>query len=321
MENAILNFNKQFSFKPEIVNAGALRRAHRLIVAGMGGSHLAGDLLSAYNPNLDVYIHSDYGLPPFSTERLKESLLVASSYSGNTEETLDFAKVALKKKLNLAVVSVGGKLMDFAKKNNLPYIELPDTGIQPRSALGFSVIALATLLGDKKMIKELSGLPNRLKPSALRNKGKKLATSLHGLVPIIYSSFRNKPIAYNWKIKINETGKTPAFHNVFPELNHNEMTGFDMVEKNKNISEAFHFFFLQDNNDHKSVQKRMDICEKLYRKRGLPVTVLSLSGDLIFEKIFNSLMLADWVAFYTAELYGAEAEQVPMVEEFKRLIA
>lgn len=321
MEEAIKNFAKQFEWKPEIQNAAAFRPAKRLVVAGMGGSHLAADLLSAYDPKLDVYVHRDYGLPPLSDERLNDSILVASSYSGNTEETIDFAEEALRAKLNLAVVAVGGKLIDFAKKNNLPHVLIPDTKIQPRSALGFSITALAKLSGNVTMLEELSNLSKVLKPEALRADGRKLASTLQGRVPVIYSSSRNLSVAYNWKIKFNETGKIPAFYNCLPELNHNEMTGFDVIPKTKQLSEKFYFLFLADAADNAKVAKRMNVCKKLYESRNLPVTVLALSGKTVFEKIFNSLLLADWSAFHTAALYGAEAEQVPMVEEFKKLIA
>jgi glucose/mannose-6-phosphate isomerase len=320
MEKAILDFNMQFDFKPEIKNVSAFRPAQSFIIAGMGGSHLAADLLSAYDPSLDVYVHRDYGLPALNRARLEKSLLIACSYSGNTEETLDFAAKAIQAKLNLAVVAVGGKLMELAKKNNLPYIALPDTGIQPRAALGFSISALAKFLGDQKMITELAELSKKLSPEKIKDAGEKLAKTLKNHVPIIYSSNRNFPVAYNWKIKLNETGKIPAFCNVLPELNHNEMTGFDVIPKTKQLSEKFHFLFLSDENDHPSVKMRMLVCKKLYEKRGLPVTILTLSGSSVFEKIFNSLLLADWTALHTANFYGAESEQVPMVEEFKKLI-
>src|SRR3989338_388093 len=105
MEEAIKNFAKQFTFRPEIQNSATFRKCERLVVAGMGGSHLAADLLSAYDPNLSVHVHRDYGLPAIGGD-LTDALFVASSYSGNTEETLDFAREAYTRKLNLAVVAV-----------------------------------------------------------------------------------------------------------------------------------------------------------------------------------------------------------------------
>ncbi|MBI2506768.1 MAG: bifunctional phosphoglucose/phosphomannose isomerase, partial [Candidatus Colwellbacteria bacterium] len=139
-------------------------------------------------------------------------------------------------------------------------------------------------------------------------------------IPIIYSSRRNIALAYNWKIKFNETGKAPAFYNTFPELNHNEMTGFDVQETTRELSDKMFFIFLKDEDDHPKITKRMEVLERLYRDRKLSVAVVSLEGNSKMEKIFNSLTLADWTAYYTAKRYNVEPEQVPMVEEFKKLL-
>ena len=160
-----------------------------------------------------------------------------------------------------------------------------------------------------------------LAPETLRGAGQKLANELRSKIPVIYASARNAAVAYNWKIKMNETGKIPAFYNVIPELNHNEMTGFDVSEKTKKLSENFHFVFLTDAADHSQIKKRMTVCKKLYENRGLAVTTIALSGDAVFEKIFNSLLLADWAALHTALSYGVSPDGVPMVEEFKKMIA
>lgn len=321
MQDAILGFADQFSYKPIVENAQALKKKKRFLVLGMGGSHLAADLALAYDPSLPLTVHSDYGLPAMSKTDLRDSLVIASSYSGNTEEVIDGLKQALKMKLDVAIVCVGGKLLKTAKTKKLAYVQLPDTGIQPRSALGFSLLATLKLMGKAGAMKDASALANTLDPKKFRAKGKALATQWKHLVPVFYSSNQNKAIAYNWKIKLNETGKIPAFYNVFPELNHNEMTGFDVKAKSKDLSKETVFVFLTDQSDHKKIQKRMEVCEKLYKERGLKTQSIKLSGKNKFEKIFTSLLIADWVAVYTAELYDLESEQVPMVEEFKKLIA
>lgn len=321
MEEAIRNFNKQFAWKPVVVNAGKLPRAAKYIFNGMGGSHLAADLLHACKPEFDLSVFSDYGIPPLPHARLSNALFVASSFSGNTEEAIDFAEQALAHKLPVAVIAKGGKLLELAKKHALPHIVLPSVNIQPRSGLGYQMRALSALLGDAKLQKELAALATTLKPSALEGKGEKLAQTLRGTVPIIYSSTRNSAVAYNWKIKFNETGKIPAFYNVFPELNHNEMTGFDVISTTEGLSRKLHFIFLTDSVDHPQNQKRMKVCKELYETRGLSVTEVPLEGKSTLEKIFSSLLIADWTALHLSKIYGTEAEQVPMVEEFKRLIA
>lgn len=320
MKDAVLAFADQFAYKPKIENAKALKKKKKFIVLGMGGSHLAADLALTYNPSLPLRVHSDYGLPAMSKKELKEHLIIASSYSGNTEEVVEGLKQALKMKLDVAVICVGGKLLALAKKHGLAYVQMPDTGIQPRSALGFSMLGTLKLMGETKAIKEAAALAASLDPKKLEAKGKGLAKKFKDRVPVIYCSNRNKAIAYNWKIKFNETGKIPAFYNVFPELNHNEMTGFDAKPKSKHLSKGFYFLFLKDAKDHRQIQKRMNVIEKLYKKRGLKVDTMDLSGKSSMEKIFTSLVIGDWAAIHTANLYNLESEQVPMVEEFKKLI-
>lgn len=342
MYEAIKNTRRQFEFKPKLENADLLdyeAKPRRFMVVGMGGSPLAAGLLKVWRPELDLAIHRNYGLPAMSEESLRERLVILSSYSGNTEEVLDAYDEAGGRGLARAAISIGGKLLERAKKDGVPYVQMPDTGIQPRSALPMSLKGLLKITGEERALAEVNELHETFHPETYEKEGKALAEYLRGHVPVIYSSERNEPIVYNWRIKFNETGKIPAFHNVFPELNHNEMTGFDPVraltavserptsngasvlEERKKLNEPFSFIFLKDAADHPKIQKRMEVTEKLYRDRGLTVKIMELEGKTVWHKIFNSLALADWAAYYTAEGYGLEAEEVPMVEEFKRLIA
>jgi glucose/mannose-6-phosphate isomerase len=320
MEQAIRDFPKQFSYEPVVENSGALGKHDAFMVAGMGGSHLASGLLGISRPMLPLYVHRDYGLPPLPEAELKRRLFIASSYSGNTEEVIDALTQAVAKGLKTAAVSIGGELLEFARKHKTPYVQMPDTGIQPRMALGLSLRAQMKLMGDDAGLSETALLAKTLACEDCEKRGRELAQTLNGKVPVIYASAQNQPIAYNWKIKFNETGKIPAFYNVFSELNHNEMTGFDVLDKNRALSEHLSFIFLHDAADHPRIQKRMEITKKLYEDRGFPVTILRLEGEGIWGRVFTSLLTADWAALFTAQQYGAEAEQVPMVEEFKRLM-
>lgn len=320
MQTAILNFAKQFEYKPKIQNKNKLKKYKHFVILGMGGSHLAADVLRSVDPSLSLTIHSDYGLPSLPVPLAKETLFIACSYSGNTEEVMDAVEKAREKKYALATLSVGGSLLQFAHANNLPHIQLPDTNIQPRSALGFSIIGILALMGQKKLLAQAHAAARSLKPKNFEKTGKTLAQKLNGKVPIIYSSQKNFAVAYNWKIKMNETGKIPAFYNVLPELNHNEMNGFDVQNSTNKLSENFLFLFIKDSTDHPKNKKRMEILKKLYVQRGLTVETIELKGTNPFVKIFSCLLVADWTAVHIAEHYGLEAEQVPMVEEFKKLI-
>ena len=320
MYESIKNFNKQFLYEPEIINQKKLTGKKSFAVVGMGGSALAPLLIKTWKPEFDILTQNDYSLSKISVDKLKDKLLIFSSYSGNTEEVINAFDEAKEKKLEIAVISVGGKLLALAKENDIPYIELPNTGIQPRMALGYSLRAFLKLLGEEKGLEEVSKLAESFNPAIYEETGKTLAKKLKNHIPVIYASDRNFSIAYNWKIKMNETGKIPSFYNVFPELNHNEMVGFDVKKSTKTLSEKFYFIFLKDKEDNQKISKRMSVLEKLYMIRNLPIETIQFETGNVWHKIFSSLILADFVAYYTALGYGLDPEQVLMVEEFKKLI-
>jgi glucose/mannose-6-phosphate isomerase len=317
----IKNYAAQFAYQPVVENASKLKKKFsKFIVVGMGGSHLAADILKAWHPELNLTVWSDYGVPKLHEKVLKENLTIVSSYSGNTEEALDAFAVAHAKHYPMAVIASGGKLLRLAEKAGVPYVKMPHEDMQPRMALGFSLMAMLAVIGEKAWIQEARELMKQLHPAREERRGEDLAKRLYGSIPIIYVSARNAAIGYNWKIKFNETGKIPAFTNVVPELNHNEMTGFDAKEKTLSLSRGFRFVFLKDGSDDRRVLKRMSVLERLLHDRGFKVEIVLLQGKTEVQKIFNALVLADWTAYHTAKLYGVDPEHVPMVEEFKKLI-
>lgn len=326
MEESIMDFAKQFGYVPEL-QGGSLGEYKHIVLGGMGGSHLSADLLKAAVPGTDIYVHKGYDLPPYDDEFFQESLLVASSYSGNTEETMSFLEAGVSAGYAVMVISTGGKLIDLAKEHDLPYIQIPDTGIQPRLAVGFAAIALASVLPEdtedkaarkQDLLATLATMEEKLIPEADRALAEGLAEDLEGKIPVIYASGHNLAVAYNWKIKLNETAKTPAFYNIFPELNHNEMQGFGLNEKTDQFREMFHVIFLTDTEDHERIQKRMKITQELYGEKGIVTTAVPLDGEGRLHTLLKTILIADWVALTLANKHGAEAEQVPMVEEFKK---
>jgi glucose/mannose-6-phosphate isomerase len=315
MYEGLKNFNQQFLFDPKIENNSALDRKSSFVVVGMGGSAHAAELLKNMKPELDIMVRRDYGLPRLPVTVLQNKLIILSSYSGNTEEVIDAFTQAKEKNLAMAVIATGGKLLALAIENKVPYIKLPDFQIEPRIALGLSIKAFLKLVGEEDELQKIKTLATILLPLEFETPGKELAERMKGCVPVIYASMPNATVAYNWKIKLNETGKIPAFYNVFPELNHNEMNGFSV------LSEKFYFIFLRDKADNPKVLKRMDVTAQMYRERNLKVEILDMAGENAWQKIFSSLMLADWVSYHTALLYGFKPDGVPTVEEFKKLIS
>ncbi len=320
MEESIRDFPTQFGYGPKIEYKEKLGTYGHFVLAGMGGSHLPAEIINYARPDIDLTIHTSYGLPPRSESFPSDTLFIASSYSGNTEEVLDFAEKIFNAKKPLAIMGSGGKLIEFAQKNTIPYIQFPDMGIQPRMALGHSTLALSYLLNDQALITEISGLHEKLSSEVWQKSGQELASKLQGKVPVIYSDNAARNIAAIWKIKFNETGKIPSFTNVFPELNHNEMSGFDVVQSTRALSEHFAFVFLSDASDHPQIRRRMDVTKKLYEDKGFGVFQIELRGETLLQKMFNALLLADWTALELSRFYHTEPEKVVMIENLKRML-
>ncbi len=321
LSEAIQNFPAQFTFEPIVEGEFNPNQFSHFVMVGMGGSHLAADILKEAKPELDIRIHSDYGLPLVSGAARSQTLFVLCSYSGNTEEVLEAAVKGKEQGLAMIAIAVGGQLIEWAKAEKVPYVQLPNTGIQPRSALGFSLRALCKAIGAESDLVDLKELATKLDVKAAKNLAAPIAEKLFGKVPVIYVGDPQFSIAYNWKIKFNENTKIPAFCNRVPELNHNEMNGFDVIPSTKSLSENLVFIFLRSNTDHPNNQKRFTVLQDLYQARNLSVISLDLTGETFYERVFNSLLIADWVTVLVAEHYGIDPEPVPMVEEFKKLIA
>lgn len=311
----IKRFAGQFAYEPDIKNEDKLVRKERVIIAGMGGSRLVGDILRMWKPEKEIIVHSDYNLPAVSKARLKDSLIVANSYSGNTEETIDAALKAMELGLSLAVVATGGTLMEIAKENELPYVQVPADRLPARSDLGHDLMAILKIVGDTDGLAEASFLRS-LDTEQPEEEGKSLAQTLENKIPVIYTSERNTELGYIWKVIMNETTKVPAFCNRFPELNHNEIAGFE----NSELSRNFHFIFLHDVDDDKTgrIGLRMEKLNELYGKMDLPVTKLELKGESHLKKIFSSVILAHWTTYYLAKQYRVDPEKTDIIEEFKK---
>lgn len=299
---ALQDFGKQCSFEPAVSNADKLKPYRRIIIAGMGGSRLAPDILNMLRPDLEIHVHSDFGLPRLSEEALSGALFIANSYSGNTAETIDCAETAIGKGYAVAVVTTGGKLKQLAEDHGLPIIITPEA-VAARLNLGFNLAALMAMLGlDRTELKACASLPERSADGAA------LAGRLAGSIPLVYAPDEFTELGYIWKVIFNETGKIPAFCNRFPELDHNEIAGFDA--SSKELSAKFAAVILQDRMNDR-LMRRAGAVSEILAGRGIPVLETDLAGNTSCERILASAILAHWTALSLAEARGAD----PLVEE------
>lgn len=318
MRQVILDSPKQLSEGLDLANNVTLKGNFKnIIICGMGGSAWPMDVLNTVmKVKVPIYINRDYNLPETADE---ESLIICISYSGNTEEGLSSFKDALNKKLTILGISSGGKLETLCQQNSLHFIKIP-SGIPPREATGYlfaSVIKVLETLGIvEEMSPEILNVAEQLKKvnTTIEEEGKVLATKIKNKIPVVYASNNFAALAKIWKIKFNENSKIPAFWNVFPELNHNEMVGYE------NEAERLLPIMIRDTSDHPRIQKRMDLMADLLLKKGIESESLQLRDGSLMFKVFSNLLLGDWTSYYLAINKKIDPTPVKIVEDFKKLL-
>ncbi len=297
-----------------------------IVFSGMGGSALAARLsLSWPSYTLPFEISSNYEIPAYVSSK---TLFIASSYSGNTEETLAALTAAEDKNAHIVVISSGGKLKDIAHEKGHAYIELPKV-TQPRYATLYSYKALVTVLekaglvhaseAEKSIEQAASFLEQEISAwlptvSKQHNQAKKLAFDLIGTSPVIYGGPKMFPLAYKWKISINENAKNVAWCNQFPEFNHNEFLGWSSHP----VQKPYRIILLESSFEHERIQKRFRISTKMLSGRWPEPIVVASKGETLLQQMLWSLALGDFTSIYMALLNGLDPTPVELIEKFKK---
>lgn len=286
----------------------------RVIITGMGGSAIAGEILKSYlqDEKTPISVNRGYNLPKDAD---KETLVVVSSYSGNTEETLSAYKDAIRKSCKIVSITSGGKLLHFSTTNRTAVIKIP-LGMQPRAALAYSFFPMLKLMEklrittSRKM--EVETLVKNLDKKIFMQTGLALSEKLVGQIPLIYSSEIMSAVGSRWKTQINENAKTMAFNNVFSELNHNELQAIE------NLNAKFHCIMLRTDKDAHRITKRMDITKEHLKAKGIDVTDIAIKGNTLLTKLFSAIYIGDWMSYFLALRYKTDPTPVPIIEAFKK---
>lgn len=302
------------------------REYTHLITTGMGGSGITGSLLKRML-SLPVFVNRGYRLPKFSSSN---DLLIAISYSGNTEETISSLNRGLERGMKAILISSGGELKRIAHDLKLPLVQIPK-GLQPRAALGYLFLPLLQLLRQLELIKlnesNLAELLETMEKSSSRlgkdtaegeNPAKNLARKLYGRVPLIYGTSKNtEVVAQRWKTQFNENSKQPAYYNVVPELNHNELVGFT----NKDLLPNGRVIFLRNSYDLDRNEKRISIMKSMFVEMRVSFEEIEAYGESELSQIFSQIYFGDFTSVYLALLNQVDPTPVEIIEDFKKRMA
>jgi glucose/mannose-6-phosphate isomerase len=330
MYNLIKSFPDQASEAVKIAKAAKVKlsvpKIKNIVITGLGGSAIGGDILRSYSADqavVPILVNRSYTLPEFVGGN---SLVVVSSYSGGTEETISAYAQARKKGAQILVVSSGGRIGETASKMDHNWIKIPG-GLPPRAALGYSFFSLLTafqkvgLLKSKPaeiketltMLKQLSEEYSdyQRNPQPLR-----LADQLMNMLPILYSSTeRFDAVNLRWRGQMEENAKTVAYGNFFPEMNHNEIVGYSTL---KDLLSRFLVIYLLDEGDHPRVSARFGFVKEIIRPYCSNVIEIHSQGKSLLARMFSLIHLGDWTSYYLAVGKNVDPTPVSNIDMLKK---
>lgn len=306
------------------------RKIHSIIVTGLGGSAISADLIQNFLHNelkVPLIVNRGYTLPKFADGN---SLIVISSYSGYTEETISVLLSALEKpelKGNIVCISAGGKIGQTAAENNIPLVKI-QTGFQPRYALGLSFFSLLKVLQALQLIENQDMIVNKINNlwkkrgeelSSENNAALNIAQKIIGTIPIIYSAADITSAAgYRFKCQLNENSKMHAFHNLIPEMNHNEIIGWETYAEKQMQARVINII---DPDYHPQILRRFKIISELAAAKKAEVINLESSESDFKQRLMDIVYLCDWISYYSAVLRSFNPSEIDYINILKERLA
>jgi glucose/mannose-6-phosphate isomerase len=300
-----------------------------VIVAGMGGSGIGGELLKDWARDkvaVPIEVCREYSLPAYANNK---TLVFVVSYSGETEESLSVFLDAIKRKCMVVCISSGGKLREFARKLNVPHLRVP-SGMAPRATLPYLFMPLPSILekigivsgvsaevSDVTRILKLVSLENSPEKPQSGNVSKTLASNICGTIPVVYGFGIYRAVAQRFKTQFNENSKVPAKWEVFPELNHNEIVGWEEAGA---MAKDFSLIFIRDNDEPDEMRRRIEVTQKLICREPLGAFEVWSEGKTRLAKMLSVICIGDFTSVYLAVLRGVDPTPVKTISLLKEKI-
>ena len=322
MKTLIENFTKQLSEAISIGENAILSpsslKINNILISGLGGSGIGGTIVSeiaAKTSLLPITVNKDYFLPAFVNENTH---VIISSYSGNTEETLQAFETALDRKAKITCITSGGKILELAKETQSDYILLPG-GMPPRSCLGYSFTELFYVLQFHKVIgpEYIENIRKGIlmldeEEMEIRALAVQIAEDLLDKMPVIYSAAGSEGVAIRFRQQLNENAKILCWHHVIPEMNHNELVGW--TTKNDNLS----VIIFRNESDYYRTSKRTDIVRDIIAKYTSNLVEIYSQGDNTIERALYFIHLGDWISYFLAEMRKVDVTEVKVIDFLKK---
>ena len=321
MKSLIANFSGQLVEAIKIGKNAKLTpmQAHvnNVLVCGLGGSGIGGSIVAELvvsEAKAPVNTSKGYFIPAYVDEH---SLVIISSYSGDTEETVNALHLAMEKKAKIVCITSGGKIAKIATDNGLDLITVPG-GMPPRACLGYSLTQLFFILRHFNLISfdPVAELESSVKlidneEESIRKEAKEVAEKFHGKIPVIYSTTSQEGLAIRLRQQLNENSKVLCWHHVFPELNHNELVGW--TEKHDELS----ILILRDPDEYNRNVSRIEISKEVFRKYTSNITEIFAKGNTAIEKSIYLIHLGDWISYFLSEIRGVDAIEIEVIKHLK----
>lgn len=307
-----------------LVFTGDKKAFANICILGMGGSGIGGDLITSYahkNCPLPIQVNRNYDLPAWVNEN---TLVIVSSYSGNTEETLEAFDIARNRKSKIICISTGGEVMKQAEKAGSDQVYIP-SGMTPRAALAYNFIPLFRIFQHFEFIQDSDDVLNEtasflseqaeLLSNINENEALELANRLEDTLPIVYSnSTFLAPVNLRWRGQLEENAKILAYGNLFPELNHNEIVGWERIA---HLMGRVSVIMLHDEDDNPRVKRRMKITEDLIVGHVSSLITLTTQGPNRLSRLFSLIQVADWTSLYLALINEIDPTPITKVDLLK----
>jgi glucose/mannose-6-phosphate isomerase len=325
---------EQFNFAYQLglrLDLPKMEPVSTIVVAGMGGSAIGADLLAAYATDrlsVPLIVHRDYGLPAFAAG--KDTLVIVSSHSGNTEEALSAFRAARERGCQVVVITTGGSLAEDAGQAGIPVMRFDHVG-QPRAAVGFSFGLLLALLTRLGLIADASGeveesravmsaLQTRIEAEVplMQNPAKRQAGQFVGRHVMIFAGSLLAPVARRWKTQFNEVAKAFAVYEPLPEANHNTLAG--IYNPAEQVGHTYGMF-LAASQEHPRNQLRLQRTRELFMLEGIATDSFNAKGDSRMAQLWSALLFGDYVAYYLAILYDIDPTAIPPIAALKEAMA